>query len=70
MYQNMDYDGWSMEMYDIAITLYDGINENEALPQWYIDENLPMVEEKVTLGMYRLAYLLSQIYSNNEAFLQ
>ena len=69
-YENFDYFGWSDESYNIGITKYDGIEQNVALPQWYIDENLPITEQRVVLAGYRLAYLIEYIYPSTQLFLQ
>ena len=57
-YQNTDVSRWSQESYDIAITKYDGITKDVPLPQAYIDQNLIVCNERITLGGYRLAYLV------------
>ncbi len=42
-----------------------------ALPQWYIDENIIVCNQRITLGGYRLAYLTEYIYSESaDLFLQ
>jgi len=71
-YENINFDGWSAEGYAIGITKYDGIVENEKLPQSYIDENLIVAEERIVLAGYRLAYLMKYIYpaTNATGFLQ
>ena len=33
-----------------------------ALPQWYIDDNIVVCNERITLGGYRLAYLIKYIF--------
>lgn len=54
-------------MLDFAV----GIVQNVALPQWYLDDNLKMCHERVTLGGYRLAYLIEYMFpSRQAAFLQ
>jgi hypothetical protein len=67
-YENVDFDTWADESYDIAITLYDGLTagEDEVVPQSYIDEKLPIAESRITLGGYRLAYLMSYIYPDTQ----
>jgi hypothetical protein len=57
------------------IIMYDnvGITPNEAVPQWYLDENLQVCWDRITLGGYRLAYLIEYIYpatSQEALFLQ
>lgn len=62
---------WTEESYDIAITKYDGVTIDAALPQSYIDENLLVCQERITLGGYRLATLIEYIYpSRSQEFLQ
>jgi len=58
------------ESYNIGITLYDGIEEDVALPQEYIDANLIMVEQRVMLTGYRLAYLIQYCFPSSTSFLQ
>jgi hypothetical protein len=70
VYENMDFTVWSKESYDISITLYDGIEEGVALPQEYIDTNLILCEERITLGGHRLAYLIQYMFpATNGLFL-
>lgn len=70
MWRNTDYNSWSKEGYNIAITKYDGIVPDEALPQWYIDTNLVVTEEQITLAGYRMAYLMEYIFPSRNGFLQ
>ena len=58
----MDISSWAQESYDIAITKYDGITKDVPLPQDYIDKNLIVCNERITLGGYRLAYLIEYIF--------
>jgi len=71
-YENLDVEDWAMESYDIATTLYTGIEQNVALPQWYLDQNLVVCHQRVTLGGFRLAYLVEYMFPsrNAQAFLQ
>lgn len=71
-YENLDVEDWAMESYDIATTLYTGIEQNVALPQWYLDQNLVICHQRVTLGGFRLAYLVEYMFPsrNGQAFLQ
>ena len=39
-----------------------GVTQNETVPQAYIDKNLPMINGRITLGGYRLAYQMSYIF--------
>ena len=63
IYESTDFEAWSEEAYDIAITLYDGVTPDEAVPQSYIDKNLPVANERLTIGGYRLAYIINYIFS-------
>ena len=70
-YQNTDIATWAEETYEIGITKYTGIEMDVALPQWYIDENIIVCNQRITLGGYRLAYLTEYIYSKSaDLFLQ
>lgn len=68
-YQNIDIAAWETESYNIAITKYTDIVQNVALPQWYIDENVVVCNERVTLGGYRLANLIEYMYPSTATFL-
>ena len=71
VYENIDFTVWSQESYDISITLYDGIEKDAALPQEYIDTNLILCEERITLGGHRLAFLIQYMFpATNGLFLQ
>jgi hypothetical protein len=62
---------WSDQSYEIAITKYDGIIPDDVVPQWYLDENLQVCWDRITLGGYRLANLMEYIYpSRSLEFLQ
>lgn len=61
-YQNTNIESWAQESYDLAKTKYDGITKDVALPQWYIDDNIVVCNERITLGGYRLAYLIKYIF--------
>lgn len=72
-YENINVFLWSDESYQIAITKYEGITPDAAVPQWYLDENLQVCWDRITLGGYRLAYLMEYIYpatGTEELFLQ
>lgn len=70
-YKNINVDDWALETYKIGITKYTGIEMDVALPQWYIDENLVVCNQRITLGGYRLAYLTEYIYGKDTSlFLQ
>jgi hypothetical protein len=57
-YENLSVAEWAKESYDIAITSYDGLTENEYIPDWYLDANLPVTQQRVTQAGYRLAYVI------------
>lgn len=61
---NRDYDAWAIEDHEKAKLMYDGATENEALPQAYLDVNVPRVEDDITLGGYRLAWATMYIYGS------
>lgn len=61
-YENINVFLWSDESYQIAITKYAGITPDAAVPQWYLDENLQVCWDRITLGGYRLAHLIEYIY--------
>lgn len=61
-YQNIDVFTWSEESYKIAITKYEGIVEDGVVPNWYLDENLQVCWDRITLGGYRLGHLMEYIY--------
>ena len=56
---------WGLDSFEIAKTLYDGVTENEAVPQEYIDKNLPIAESQIMKGGYRLAYVLEHVFSES-----
>jgi hypothetical protein len=76
---NTDCFAWSWESNDIATgknaahDIYEGVVENEVIQQSYIDEFVPVLENNITLGGYRLAYVTIYMYGDKaalEAFLQ
>jgi len=64
-------DAWSLEAYDIAIgntfgeSIYEDVTENEPVPQSYIDKFVPILEDHITLGGYRLAALTVYMYGDS-----
>lgn len=56
---------WAKDSYDIAITLYDGITENEDVPQSYLDSGIPIAEAQIVKGGYRLAFVLDHVFSTS-----
>ena len=69
-YHNLSVFEWAVESYSIATTIYDGIVQDVALPQWYIDQNIPVSEGRVVLAGHRLAHLIEYMFPSNELFLQ
>lgn len=63
-YQTIDYEAMTKESFAIAKTLYDGVTENEAVPQDYLDKNIPLAYERLTLGGYRLFYTIEYIFGD------
>lgn len=61
---NRDIDDWAAESWDKAKGMYAGATENVALPQSYLDVSVPKVENDITLGGYRTAWLMEYIYGN------
>jgi hypothetical protein len=41
---------------------FEGIKENEAVPQAYLDKNVPIIQSRVVLGGYRLYGLIKYIF--------
>ena len=56
---------WATDSYNIAKTLYDGVTENEEVPQDYIDKGIPIAEAQILKGGYRLAFVLDHIFSTS-----
>jgi hypothetical protein len=44
-----------------------GLTPNAAVPSEYINENLVVAQERITLGGYRLAYLIEYMFEPGEA---
>ena len=63
VYESLNFDSWALESLAIAETLYDGVTENEPVPQEYLDKNIPVANERLTIGGYRLYYVISFIFS-------
>lgn len=63
-YETIDYDSMCLEAFEIAKTLYDGVTENEPVPQDYLDKNTPMAYERLVLGGYRLYYTIDFIFGD------
>ena len=56
---------WASDSYDIAKTLYDGLTENEEVPQDYLDSSIPIAEAQLIKGGYRLAFVLDYVFSSS-----
>jgi len=65
VYESTEYTSFAKESYDIAIQLYDGVTENEAVPQDYIDKWLPVAYERINIGGYRLYYTIDYIFGSD-----
>lgn len=44
-YQVSDFDDWTVEAFELAKSLYEGITANEKVPQEYLDKNIPIAYE-------------------------
>ena len=47
------------------LAFYVGVIENEAVPQDYLDTNIPIAEQQIVIGGYRLAYVIDYIFSES-----
>ena len=65
VYSDTDFDDWSVEAFEVAKGLYDGISENEVVPQSYLDVNIPIAYHQLVLGGYRMFLVFDYIFSNN-----
>lgn len=68
-YESTDFDAYAHESFDIAITLYDGLTEDLAVPQAYLDKWLPVAYQRLTLGGYRLYYIINYIFGDSSSAL-
>ena len=66
-YESLDYDAYAQESFNIAVQLYDGLTEDAAVPQEYLDKWKPVAYERLILGGYRLYYLIDYIFSDSKA---
>jgi hypothetical protein len=41
-----------------------GVTENEPVPSEYIETNLILAQDRITLGGYRLAYLVQYMFGS------
>ena len=64
VYKSTNFDKWAGESYDIAIQLYDGLTEDAAVPQEYIDKWHSTIYERLIIGGYRLYYVIDYIFKD------
>lgn len=62
VYEGYDTDAWTAEAFEIAKTLYDGLDEYGVVPAAYIEKFTPLAYERLVIGGYRLASLLEYIF--------
>ena len=56
---------WGDQSYDIGTTTaYDGVTQNEKVPQDYIDKNIPIIEKRIVIGGLRLSSLIQDIFGS------
>jgi len=67
VYKTTNYEKWATESFEIAKTLYDGLTENEAVPQAYLDKNISVAYERLIVGGYRLYYTMTYIFGDSLA---
>lgn len=57
---------WAKESYEIAKnSVYTGVYENEPVPSEYITSQLIQAQDRITLGGYRLAYVVAYMFPSN-----
>jgi hypothetical protein len=44
---------------------FAGVTENVAVPQAYLDKNIPLARERLNIGGYRLYYILNFIFGSS-----
>ncbi len=44
------------------------MTENEAVPQAYLDKNVPIAYERLVIGGYRLYYTINYIFGDSDEF--
>jgi len=60
---SLDPHVWAMDSFQISTHfLYDGITQNAALPQTYVDQAVQIAERQIVLGGYRLAHSFIDIH--------
>ena len=63
VYESVDMQEWAEDAFDVAKTVYDGITENEVVPEEYLTKNIPLAYERLMIGGYRLYYALDYIFN-------
>ena len=48
--------------------MYDGVTENEEVPDDYVTSSIPIAEAQLIKGGYRLAFVLDYIFSSSNDF--
>lgn len=66
-WQSTDYDYFAQLSYNIAIQVYDGLTEDEAVPDDYINQWKPVAYKQLVLGGHRLYYAIDYIFSDSAA---
>lgn len=60
----MQYTRWAADSFALAsANAYNGINQDEVVPQAYIDKTKPIAERQIVLAGKRLAYLMTKAFS-------
>ncbi len=67
VYESIDFDSFAHESFDIATTVYDGVYENEAVPQAYLDKFIPVAYTRINIGGYRLYYTIQYIFGDSKS---
>ena len=45
--------------------MYDGVTENEEVPDDYVTSSIPIAEAQLIKGGYRLAFVLDYVFSSS-----
>ena len=62
------FDDWIQESKDKAENyVYKGLKEREEIPDSYISQCIVLAQKQITLGGYRLANVLNELYGSNAA---
>lgn len=65
-YESLDFVKWGEESYELAITLYEGVEAGKEVPKAYLEKNVPIANERITLGGYRLYYIIDYMFSKKK----